>query len=454
MEAPRHILSGVPRRLSLDWLLLGLSALFASHLFAVVLILLRTTGFSHWFHDFSFFNTALALHVTLSVLVWFLSFAGTLWSLAGGERWASVGRMAWFLGATGTTLILFSPWLGTGHAVMSNYLPVLHNPVFLVGLALFGLGTLLLTLRACVTLWPFSSGATIQFGRLGLFVAAIPLLLVFLAFLHAAWYLFPERAMTGFYETLFWGGGHLLQFLHTFLMLVMWLWLIDLSGIPLTGKGRTLGFWFVFGLLPVVSAPFFFLGMHPQDPEYRHYFTQLMTYGSWLACPAIGFAVIRQWFRRENSDAITPEQRFFLSTLLFSIFLFTMGLVIGSRIEGDSVIVTAHYHGTVGAITLAYMGVTFHVLSLVGYRQAMCRLRQVQPYVYGGGLSLLILGLTWLGFQGAPRKTPLTALAPATWHETFGLLLLGLGGFIGLLGGGLFLFLTFRILRTQERKQT
>ncbi|WP_130472634.1 hypothetical protein [Candidatus Magnetaquicoccus inordinatus] len=146
-----------PPRLALRWLLLGVAALLASSLFAVILILLRTVELASWLGGPHFFSTAIALHVNLSVLVWFLAFAGLLWSLVGGSRWGRMGEVAWSLASLGTILLLLSPWIALpadppgNPAVMNNYLPILRTPLFLVGLSLFGLGSLLLTVRAVVT---------------------------------------------------------------------------------------------------------------------------------------------------------------------------------------------------------------------------------------------------------------------------------------------------------------
>ncbi|MEO5349342.1 MAG: hypothetical protein H7836_06825 [Magnetococcus sp. YQC-3] len=449
--------AAVPPRLALWWLLLGLTALLASSLFAILLIWLRTAHLPPWLGGAAFFPVAVALHVNLAVLVWFLSFAGLLWSLPGG-RWHRMGWLAWSLAAVGTGLILLSPWVSAipadpaeKVAVMSNYLPILRTPLFLSGLALFGGGMLLLTLRACATLRPWSNPFPVLPHRMGLLSAAITLLLALLALAHAAWMLRDESASAGYYEALFWGGGHLLQFLHTFLMLTVWLWLAELAGLPVPLSQRTIALLFFLGLLPALSSPLSFLELHPYAVAYRLHFTRLMSYGSWLVAPVIGGAILWQWLRRDGTD--DPGQRLFRRYLLFSLFLFTLGIVIGAAIAGDSVTVTAHYHGTVGAVTVAYMGITWQILSLFGFRRAMGRLHRLQPWLYGGGLTVLILGLAWLGEQEMPRKTPLALHAPLTWDAVAGVAMLGVGGLVGLLGAFLFLLLAFWTLRTTRNTE-
>lgn len=461
MDISRSLSDGDPPRLALWWLLLGLVALLASSLFAVILILLRTLHLAQWLGGPQFFSTAIVLHVNLSVLVWFLSFAGLLWSLVGGKRWVRVGQLAWVLAALGTTAILLSPWFVNALsptdpvntlAVMSNYLPILRTPLFLVGLTLFGCGVLLLTLRTSLVLWPWSDPAGPP-HRVGLLVAAIALLLALVALLHATWMLRTEQHSAAFYEALFWGVGHLLQFVHTFLMLTVWLWLAARSGLSMPLSNKVIAIGFGLGLLPALFSPLFFLEWHPYSSAYRLYFTQLMSYASWLVAPVIGLPLLWQWSRHPSTEQTTPEQRVFRSYLWFSLFLFMLGLLIGSQIEGDSVMVTAHYHGTVGAITVAYMGITFHLLALFGFRRTMNGFNRLQPYLYGGGLTLLILGLGWLGLHNMPRKIPFSLYAPATWDMTVGVTLLGLGGGIGLVGAFLFLVLAFLTLRDRGKKE-
>jgi cytochrome c oxidase subunit 1 len=52
------------------------------------------------------------------------------------------------------------------------------------------------------------------------------------ALLAFAWSLavVPTSCRQGYYEILFWGGGHALQFTWTLLMLVAWLWLAQACG--------------------------------------------------------------------------------------------------------------------------------------------------------------------------------------------------------------------------------
>ena len=85
---------GNARRLTTAWLLLGLVALVVGGLFTILIVLSRTPFFQEVIPWVDFFKTALVVHVNLTVLVWFLSFSGVLWSYTGSQRCQRCGWLA------------------------------------------------------------------------------------------------------------------------------------------------------------------------------------------------------------------------------------------------------------------------------------------------------------------------------------------------------------------------
>ena len=124
-----------------------------------------------------------------------------------------------------------APFLGPAQPVMSNYIPVLEQPLFLVGLTLFAMGFGILVCRSMLTaprvgVRPDGAAAL----RFGLNAAAVSGAVALLAF---GWsYAKLPHTLDGkaYYELLFWGGGHVLQFTYTLLMMVAWLWLSSAMG--------------------------------------------------------------------------------------------------------------------------------------------------------------------------------------------------------------------------------
>src|SRR5690606_13482987 len=123
-------------------------ALIGSGLFAILLVASRTPGVNQWLPAANFFHVALVLHVDLSVIVWFVAMAGMLWSLYGRTNVQRLGWAGLWVTAAGTLAMALAPFVDPGEPVMSNYIPVLDSALFLAGLAVFGLGALLLVLRS------------------------------------------------------------------------------------------------------------------------------------------------------------------------------------------------------------------------------------------------------------------------------------------------------------------
>jgi len=245
-----------------------------------------------------------------------------------------------------------------------------------------------------------------------------------------------------FFELLFWGGGHLLQFTHTLLMVVAWLCLADAQGARLPVRPSVLVALLIFTLIPVLLTPLFPFLFEVGSSTYRLAFTQLMTWVSWPAAVVIGFLVLRALYRIKRGSGFPAKVFVSLSALLF-----VSGLVAGSLIRSDNVMVTAHYHGTVGAVTLAFMGLSFHLLGRLGFAAVPAAAMRLQATLYGAGMVSLIAGLAWSGLQGVQRKTAGASQALENVPELAGMLLMGAGGLVGLLATWLFLALALRALR-------
>ncbi len=228
------VVDGLPRRLAIGWLLLGLCALGISSLFAVLLVMLRTPYLRDLFHRRELFPATLVLHVDLAVLVWFLSLAGVLWSLLGDTRLPRLGWTALGFSVTGALGMVAALLLGAGHPLMSNYIPVLDGPVFLTGLGLFAAGSALMVLRTLV-LGPGLMTSAHRGGvlRFGAYCAAIAVAMAMFTLIIAYHGLPDVKTGREYFGRLFWGGGHLFQFADTLLMLVTWLVLVGDVGLDL-----------------------------------------------------------------------------------------------------------------------------------------------------------------------------------------------------------------------------
>jgi heme/copper-type cytochrome/quinol oxidase subunit 1 len=127
-----------------------------------------------------------------------------------------------------------------------------------------------------------------------------------------------------------------------------------------------------------------------------------------------------------------------------SMLLFAAGGVIGMLIGGNNVKIPAHYHGCIVGVTLALMGVVYHLLPRLGYRAPSGRLAVWQPYLYGVGQLMHIAGLVWSGGYGVQRKVAGAEQVLRSTAEVAGMGLMGLGGLLAIAGGLLFVVVVLR----------
>ncbi len=427
------------------WLGLGLAALIGSGVFSVLLVASRTPLINQWLPSADFFRISLVLHVDLSVLVWFVAMAGLLWSLYGTGRARWMAWPALWVTAAGTLAMALAPFLDPGEAIMANYIPVLQSRLFLGGLVAFGGGAGLLVLRSLLAAprlgLRYDGRGALHFG---LGAAAVAAAVAVLSFAWS-WSVLPT-SLDGkaYYEILFWGGGHALQFTWTLLMLVSWLWLASACGARAMLTPRVVILLFSLALAGVFANPYAYLAHEVASVEHRHLLTWAMRLGGGPAILPVGLAVV--WgvvaLRR-----IPPTRRPLRAALLASVLVFAAGGLIGVFIGGSNVRIPAHYHGCIVGVTLALMGVVYHILPALGYAAPQGRLASWQPWLYGGGQLVHITGLVWSGGYGVQRKVAGAEQVLRSTGEVVGMGMMGLGGLIAIVGGLLFVVVTVRAIR-------
>jgi hypothetical protein len=443
------------RRLARAWLILGLLALLGAGLFSVLLVAARTPYVASVIPGTDFFHTALVVHVDLSVLVWFLAFGGVLWSLNCTAHGLRLGWAAFALSALGAALMTLAPFTGAAHPLMSNYIPVLQQPLFLTGLVLFAGGITLLTLRAMgaippVGVWMAGTAAL----RFGLNTAAVATMFALIAFVWS-WLAIPAvLSGKGYYELLFWGGGHVLQFTYTLLLLVAWLWLASASGVRLPITPRVALIFFAFGLATVFAVPIIYYAWPVTSPEHIKLFTWLMQYGGSLATLPLSLAVVHGLLRPATCmDAQVQVRagarlhRVTRTALLTSILLFGFGGVIGFLIAGMNVTIPAHYHGSIVGVTLAFMGLTYYLMPKLGFGTPEPTWATRQLWLYGIGQFIHVTGLLWSGGYGVARKVAGAEQGLQGLKPVAAMGLMGLGGLIAIVGGVMFLVNVWRARR-------
>lgn len=431
------------------WLFIGLFSLILSGLFAVLIVLARTPYLQDIIPFADFFHSALVVHVDLSVLVWFLAFAGVLWSINGATRCHACGVFALLFSAIGALLMAVAPFTGDSNPLMSNYVPILQQPLFYIALLLFGAGVALLVLRTLLFPRPvgveISGAGALRFG-LNTAVVATAMALIALAW---SYFKMPPYIQEGeYFELLFWGSGHVLQFTHTQLMLVAWLWLASVSGVQVFTSPRVVLFLFAWGLLTVFATPIIYLAYDVNSLEHRRLFTWQMEFGGSLASLWIGIALLVGLYKANAAPLHARAER---AALTASVLLFGIGGIIGFLIHGSNVTVPAHYHGCIVGVTLAFMGMTYQLLPKLGFSAPSQRWAARQCWIYAGGQLVHIIGLAWSGGYGVQRKTAGAAQGLDSLERIISMGMMGLGGLIAIVGGVMFLLIVFYAMLRARR---
>ncbi|MBF0144489.1 MAG: cbb3-type cytochrome c oxidase subunit I [Magnetococcales bacterium] len=435
------------RRLVVSWLLLALGSLVGSGLVVILVVLARTPLISAIIPWVASFRTALVVHVDLSVLVWFLAFAGALAAITLNRPRPVMERTGLWPAVVGAVIIALSPFLGPDLPFMNNYVPVLKNWPFFIGLALLLGGFLVMTVLGLIPDQdPVRTTPEEAALRFGLKTALAIIILAALVQIQTQFKMpLDSEKNQEYFEMLFWGSGHVLQFAHTQLLLLAWLWLASEGGVAPPVPASTVIAFFAVGALPVVVAPAMNAVYAIDSMDLRLAYTSLMIYGNGLATIPLGLAILWGIFKGPRSSPATvgPER----TALLLSLLLFAVGGLVGFLIQGGNVTIPAHYHGSIIGVTTAYMGLTYHLLPKLGFRAPPPRLARWQLRLYGLGSVAHILGLAWSGEHGVPRKTPGIEQGLDALAAKLPMAIMGTGGILAVTGGLLFLVLAFRAMR-------
>jgi len=438
-------------RLAIGWLCVAVGFLLASGIYPLLLALARTTYEMPWK---DFFYVALVLHVDFTVLWWLLAIAGVFWSLNSTARALTTGWSALALVVVGGILIGISPLTGPAHPLTNNYVPILENHYFMKGMIVFGGGILLLVLRSLyaapmrAVFTPNHEGAM----RFGVWTAAVATLVALLALIWTLIHMPSGLAHRTYYEPLFWAGGHVLQFTHTALLCICWLWLATVCGSGTPVGPKVVIAVFTVSIIPVLFAFMPFARYDVGAPGYTLWFIKLMRDGNGIAPLLIGMAVMWGLVR---SGAPEKDKRHLYLALLFSIILFATGGILGLFISTSSTLITAHYHGVIVSVTMAFMAMTYFWLPRFGFATPNLKWARIQVYAYASGQMIHIIGLAWGGGHGMKRKVVGTAqdIGVHTWITPQDMV--GLGGVIAVLSGILFAAVVLPpMIRGRNRPET
>ncbi len=351
--------------------------------------------------------------------------------------------MGFWLAAIGTALISISPFFPDSEPLLNNYIPVLQQPVFFAGLFISGFGYGLTLIRALLTTIPEAPTASGEGAlRLGVFLSAVAGSLALAGFL-LSWLTAPALEGKAFYEAIFWGGGHTLQFQHALLMLVAWFWLASALGEAPNIEPRYVAVLFVIAALPLVAMPIIYAQWPAGSAYHVAYFARMMEAGHPLMLPLVLLAAFS--LRKLWNIKSAAKSAFFASFVLFAV-----GGVLAYMIRGVNVVIPAHYHGSIVGITLAFMGLAYVLLGQLGFSEADGKMARMQPYVYGCGQLMHVLGLAVSGGYGVQRKVAGAEQMLTTLPQKIGMGVMGLGGTVAIVGGIMFVLVCLKAMMTPK----
>jgi hypothetical protein len=454
-------ISADARGLSERWLALSIGSLVIAGLFSVFVVFSRTPFIQEIFPLKDLFHMALVLHVNFSILIFYSTFTCIFFSIYMGAHssggadptggaaapWRfGAGRIAMWITAAGAAVMALSPLAGAPNPLMNNYIPVLDNPAFMAGLPVLLTGFFLMAAIALTSKKPAGndfSGAAVL--RAGIGLAAFVVLAASINFTWSYLTIPGSVKDAKYFETLFWGGGHLLQFNHTILMALAWLCLGSAVGAaPL--KPRITAFILALYAVPVLGIFLISVVFHADSAEYRHLVTLVMEYGMGLPPFLIGIPTL---LRLAKTPA-TSQTRHIKASLVISMLLFGLGGALGYLIHGINLTIPAHYHGVTSGVTMSFIGVAYYLLPRMGF-SAPGRIAGIQPYFYGVGQALYIVGLATAGFQNVQRKVAGAEQGLHTTGKIISMSIMGIGGMISVVGGVLFLVVVIRSMFFSDR---
>ncbi len=430
------------------WAWIAVGALALAGVFALLLALSRVPGMDKaplW--PIGFFYKGLVIHVIFSLVIWlfgvfaFLTTVATREAAGGAPRAGALGRIG-----QGVALVafpcLFAPaFLDQTQPELTNYIPLLRHPAYDIGLVLLALGVLAPVVRLFVNLPGRRSLPTLT---LSMALAGFVFVLALVSFGVAGVLLSRQDPFLADREALFWGGGHLLQFVNAILLLSNWRILAGRSFGEVAAADGV--FRVAVGTIALFAlpGPFLYAAFAPFSPQ-QHEAFRLLQFG--LALPTLVFAIaLVRDARAALGGRPWPWRDPAFFTLAASLALFALGGVMGFLITGSDTRTPAHYHAVVTAVSVSSAGMllTFG-LDALQLPPAPARAVRWLIGLYAGGQFVASIGMFVAGGYGALRKTPsgVGSLDPVA---AAGMGVHGIASIFTILGGAAFVLVAIRAL--------
>ena len=382
-----------------------------------------------------------------------------------------------FIGAVTTNIAIFQ---GGSSVMMTSYAPMQAAPSFYLGLILFAVGALIGCFIFLGTLVIAKEEKTyegsiplVTFGALtaciiAVFTIASGAIILIPTFLWSIGIIGHIDALM--YRVIWWGMGHSSKQINVAAHVSVWYAVaaIAFGAKPMSEKVSR-GAFLLYILFLQLACAHHILVDPGVSSSWKIFNTSYAMYLAVLASMIHGLTVpgsievaqrkkgltngLFEWLRKApwGNPVFSGV---FLSIIIFGFIGGITGVVMGTEqiniIIHNTIYVPGHFHATVAVgTTLTFMALTYFLIPVLFRREMILPwLAKWQPYLFGGGMTMLILFMMgagtlgvsrrhWdMGFAGSALKFEYPGVA-----ETM-MALVGIGSVLAVLGGGIYLLVT------------
>ncbi len=384
------------------------------------------------------FLTLHGLNMLIFFIIFFemaiLYFAGTV-PLNARLPAPKLGWVSFLLMVSGAILVDVMVLQGKADVLFTSYPPLRADPLYYLGIILFAVGTLLVTLHFFASIIIAKKEKTYE-GSMPLvtFGALTAAIIAVITLLHGAaiyiptflWSLGLMNMDAEIYRMVWWGLGHSSQQINVAAMVSVWYLLggLTVGAVVLNEKVSRMAF-FLYILFISMASAHHLLVDPGVGPAWKIWNTSYAMYLAVLASMIHGFTVpggIEMGMRLRGFTkgkfgwlAQAPWGDPGFSALVLSLVIFGFmggitGVIIGTEqiniIAHNTLRIPGHFHSTVvGGTALAFMGLTYYVIPLIFRKKiALWKLAKIQPYLFGIGIVIFALSMSSLGIFGVPRR--------------------------------------------------
>ena len=410
---------------------------------AVAAILL---GLTRWpavhLLDATWYYRVLTLHGLNMLIFWILFLEIPILYFASttllNSRLFSKG-MAWacfVLMTVGAIMVDYTVLMGTSDVLMTSYPPLKASPLFYLGIIFVAVGTLIGVFNFFGTIYIAKRDTTYKGSvPLVVFGAIAAAIIAVLTLLHGAVVMIPaflwsigivETIDVMWYRLMWWGLGHPSQQVNVCAMVACWYLLATLTtgAKPLNQAVCRVAFVLYILFINLASShhllvdPGVSAGWKIWNTSYAMYLAVLASMIHGFTVPAsVEVAMRKKGFDKGlfgwlfNAPWKNPGfSAFFVSLIIFGFGGGITGVTLGTQqiniMAHNTLRIPGHFHMTVaGGTSLAFMGLCYYVVPLIFQREYAARaVARIQPYLFGAGISLMAIGMSFAGSYGVPRR--------------------------------------------------